>query len=81
MHYVHGYQIIILAIKRSFLISELLLFFLSPIADNLTTALILGTVVMVAGRGNKAFIVPGLINIVVAANAGGHFHPLVILQP
>ena len=50
-------------------------FFLSPIADNLTTALILGTVVMVAGRGNKAFIVPGLINIVVAANAGGAFSP------
>ena len=30
---------------------------------------------MVAGRGNKAFIVPGLINIVVAANAGGAFSP------
>ena len=49
--------------------------FLSPIADNLTTALILGTVVTVAGRGNKAFIVPGLINIVVSANAGGAFSP------
>ena len=30
---------------------------------------------MVAGRGNKAFIVPGLINIVVVANAGGAFSP------
>ena len=30
---------------------------------------------MVAGRGNKKFIVPGLINIVVAANAGGAFSP------
>ena len=61
--------------KKIFLISGVIAFFLSPIADNLTTALILGTVVMVAGRGNKAFVVPGLINIVVAANAGGAFSP------
>tara|TARA_B100001027_G_scaffold215011_1_gene188149 strand:- start:491 stop:1516 length:1026 start_codon:yes stop_codon:yes gene_type:complete len=61
--------------KKIFLISGVIAFFLSPIADNLTTALILGTVVMVAGRGNKKFIVPGLINIVVAANAGGAFSP------
>ena len=61
--------------KKIFVISGIIAFFLSPIADNLTTALILGTVVMVAGRGNKAFIVPGLINIVVAANAGGAFSP------
>ena len=43
--------------KKIFVISGIIAFFLSPIADNLTTALILGTVVMVAGRGNKAFIV------------------------
>ena len=49
--------------KKIFIISGVIAFFLSPIADNLTTALILGTVVMVAGRGNKAFVVPGLINI------------------
>ena len=61
--------------KKIFLISGIIAFFLSPIADNLTTALILGTVVMVAGRGNKKFVVPGLINIVVAANAGGAFSP------
>ena len=30
---------------------------------------------MVAGQGNKGFIVPGLINIVVSANAGGAFSP------
>ena len=40
------------------MITGVIAFFLSPIADNLTTALILGTVVTVAGRGNKAFIVP-----------------------
>ncbi len=61
--------------KKIFVISGIIAFFLSPIADNLTTALILGTVVMVAGRGNNKFIVPGLINIVVAANAGGAFSP------
>jgi Na+/H+ antiporter NhaD/arsenite permease-like protein len=61
--------------RKIFIISGIIAFFLSPIADNLTTALILGTVVMVAGRGNKKFIVPGLINIVVAANAGGAFSP------
>ncbi|MEE2694870.1 MAG: sodium:proton antiporter NhaD [Pseudomonadota bacterium] len=61
--------------RKIFVISGIIAFFLSPIADNLTTALILGTVVMVAGRGNKKFIVPGLINIVVAANAGGAFSP------
>jgi Na+/H+ antiporter NhaD/arsenite permease-like protein len=61
--------------KKIFLISGVIAFFLSPIADNLTTALILGTVVMVAGKGNKKFVVPGLINIVVAANAGGAFSP------
>ena len=61
--------------KKIFLITGVIAFFLSPIADNLTTALILGTVVMVAGQGNKRFIVPGLINIVVAANAGGAFSP------
>ena len=61
--------------KKIFVITGVIAFFLSPIADNLTTALILGTVVTVAGRGNKAFIVPGLINIVVSANAGGAFSP------
>ena len=61
--------------RKIFIISGIIAFFLSPIADNLTTALILGTVVMVAGKGNKRFVVPGLINIVVAANAGGAFSP------
>lgn len=61
--------------KKIFVITGVIAFFLSPIADNLTTALILGTVVTVAGRGNKAFIVPALINIVVSANAGGAFSP------
>ena len=48
---------------------------LSPILDNLTTALVMGAVVLAAARGNAAFITPACINIVVAANAGGAFSP------
>ena len=61
--------------KKIFWITGVIAFFLSPIADNLTTALILGTVVLVVGKGNKNFITIGMINIVVSANAGGAFSP------
>ena len=50
-------------------------FFISPIADNLTTALILLTVLITIEKENRAFLVPGAINIVVAANAGGAWSP------
>jgi len=52
-----------------------LAFVISPVADNLTTALLMGAVVMSAGVGNPRFVVVALINIVVAANAGGAFSP------
>ncbi|MFA6280689.1 MAG: sodium:proton antiporter NhaD [Bdellovibrionales bacterium] len=52
-----------------------LAFFLSPIADNLTTALVLGAVATAVGGTNKKFITASFINIVVAANAGGAFSP------
>jgi len=45
------------------------------VADNLTTALILSTVLITINKTNKAFLVPGAINIVVAANAGGAWSP------
>ena len=61
--------------KKIFWITGVIAFFLSPIADNLTTALILGTVVLVVGKDNKNFITIGMINIVVSANAGGAFSP------
>ena len=44
-------------------------------ADNLTTALILSTVLLTIDKENKSFLVPGAINIVVAANAGGAWSP------
>ncbi len=61
--------------KKLFWITGLLAFFISPIADNLTTALILSTVLITIDKTNKAFIVPAAINIVVAANAGGAWSP------
>ena len=50
-------------------------FLLSPLADNLTTALLMATVVMAIGGSNRAFVTIACINIVVAANAGGAFSP------
>lgn len=52
-----------------------LAFFFGPIIDNLTTALVMGAVVVSVGVGNYRFIVMGCIIIVVAANAGGVFSP------
>jgi len=52
-----------------------LAFVISPVADNLTTALLMGAVVITVGRGNKRFISAACANIVVAANAGGAFSP------
>jgi len=61
--------------KKLFWITGLLAFFISPVADNLTTALILSTVLITIDKDNKLFLVPGAINIVVAANAGGAWSP------
>lgn len=61
--------------KKLFWITGVTAFFMSAIFDNLTTALVLGAVVMAVGRGNLRFIQVGCINIVVAANAGGAFSP------
>jgi Na+/H+ antiporter NhaD/arsenite permease-like protein len=61
--------------KKLFWVTGILAFFISPIADNLTTALILSTVLITIEREKKEFLVPGAINIVVAANAGGAWSP------
>jgi Na+/H+ antiporter NhaD/arsenite permease-like protein len=52
-----------------------LAFVFGPIIDNLTTALVMGAVVVAVGVGHYQFIVMGCIIIVVAANAGGVFSP------
>ena len=61
--------------KQLFWITGVIAFFLSPIADNLTTALVLCAVLLAVGKDNKKFILIGCINIVSAANAGGAFSP------
>lgn len=50
-------------------------FVLSPILDNLTTALIAGAVTVAIGRDERKFVVPCCVSVVVAANAGGAFSP------
>jgi len=64
-----------LSLKSIFWLTGLLAFFISPVADNLTTALVMAAVVMAVARDNTKFVTLGCINIVVAANAGGAFSP------
>ncbi len=65
-----GYSLV-----KIYWITGVLAFLISPIADNLTTALLMGAVVMAVGGKNKKFVVIACINVVVAANAGGAFSP------
>lgn len=52
-----------------------LAFVLSPVADNMTSALILGAVVTAVGGGDPRFVATAFTNVVIAANAGGAFSP------
>ena len=61
--------------RQLFWVTGILAFFISPIADNLTTALLMGAVIMSVGKGNPQFVTLAMINVVVAANAGGAFSP------
>lgn len=63
------------SLRTIFWLTGLLAFFISPIADNLTTALLMATVAMAVGGANHKFVAIACINIVVAANAGGAFSP------
>ncbi len=71
----------VLLLKRGFSLrgifwaTGLVSFVLSPVADNLTTALLMATVVMAVGGNNIKFVSISCVNIVVAANAGGAFSP------
>ena len=62
-------------LRTLFWITGVLSFFISPIADNLTTALLMCTIVLKIGGDNPRFVNLACINIVVAANAGGAFSP------
>ncbi|MGB1263188.1 MAG: sodium:proton antiporter NhaD [Cognaticolwellia sp.] len=61
--------------RALFWLTGSLAFFISPVADNLTTALIMSAVILAVGQGQAKFIAIGCVNIVVAANAGGAFSP------
>ncbi len=61
--------------RALFWITGILAFFISPIADNLTTALIMCAVVLAVGKDKPKFVTLACINIVVGANAGGAFSP------
>ncbi len=63
------------SLRKIFWLTGVLAFFISPIADNLTTALLMCAVVMAIGKDNVKFVSLACINIVVAANAGGAFSP------
>ena len=63
------------SLRTIFWLTGLLAFFISPIADNLTTALLMATVAMAVGGDNHKFVTLACINIVIAANAGGAFSP------
>ena len=52
-----------------------LTFMLSPVADNMSSALLMGAVVMAVGGRTPQFVSLACINIVIAANAGGVFSP------
>ncbi|PCJ42795.1 MAG: sodium:proton antiporter [SAR86 cluster bacterium] len=62
-------------LRKIFWITGLLAFCISPLADNLTTALLLSTVILTVAPDKPKFAAIACINIVVAANAGGAFSP------
>jgi NhaD family Na+/H+ antiporter len=61
--------------RKLFWFTGFLAFFISPVADNLTTALLMCAVVLAVGGDNTRFVTLACINIVVGANAGGAFSP------
>ena len=62
-------------LRQIFWITGVISFFMSPIADNLTTALLMAAVVTAVGGNNLRFVSIACINVVVASNSGGAFSP------
>ncbi|MDL4862384.1 sodium:proton antiporter NhaD [Halomonas elongata] len=61
--------------RSLFWITGILAFWISTIANNLTTAMLMCAVVLKVAEGDKRFINLCCINVVVASNAGGAFSP------
>ncbi|MBI2720097.1 MAG: sodium:proton antiporter NhaD [Rhizobiales bacterium] len=64
-----------LSYRQLFWLTGTLAFLLSGLLDNLTTALVMGAVVLAAGARSPRFATLGCISVVVAANAGGAYSP------
>jgi Na+/H+ antiporter NhaD/arsenite permease-like protein len=63
------------SLRKIFLLTGIIAFFVSSVADNLTAALVMGAIVLAVGAPYPGFVAVGCINVVVAANAGGAFSP------
>jgi Na+/H+ antiporter NhaD/arsenite permease-like protein len=61
--------------RQLFWITGWMSFGLSSVANNLTTALLMGAVLLAMGKDNKRFITVSCVNVVIATNAGGSFSP------
>ncbi|MEN9756623.1 MAG: hypothetical protein RL755_810 [Pseudomonadota bacterium] len=61
--------------RQLFWITGIQAFFISSVCNNLTTALLMGSVILAMGKNNRQFVTLACINVVVAANAGGSFSP------
>jgi len=69
-----------LSFRQLFWITGILTFFISSIADNLTTAIALSSVVIAVAKlqnatNHRTFLTLACLNVVIAANAGGVFSP------
>ena len=60
-----------LSYRQLFWVTGSIAFLISPVLDNLTTALVMSAVILAVCAGNARFITLAFINLVVAANAGG----------
>jgi Na+/H+ antiporter NhaD/arsenite permease-like protein len=61
--------------RQLFWITGFQSFFISSACNNLTTALLMGSVILAMGKGSPRFVTLSCINVVVASNAGGSFSP------
>ncbi len=61
--------------RQLFWITGFQSFFISSACNNLTTALLMGSVILAMGKGSPRFVTLSCINVVVATNAGGSFSP------
>ena len=61
--------------RQLFWITGFQAFFISSVCNNLTTALLMGSVILAMGKNSPRFVTLSCINVVVAANAGGSFSP------